>query len=67
MQLALFASGLSNPTGIVSTGIPGDGRLFVLDQSGKIRIINSTGTVVSEPFLDVSSLVSFGGEAGLLC
>lgn len=66
VQLALFATGLNNPTSIVSTGVTGDKRLFVLDQSGKIRIVNSTGTVVSEPFLDISSIVSFGGEAGLL-
>lgn len=65
-QLALFSSGVSNPTSIVSTGVAGDKRLFVIDQSGKIRIINSTGTVVSESFLDISSLVMFSGEAGLL-
>jgi len=66
VQVALFASGLSNPTGIISTGIQGDGRLFVLDQNGKIRIVNSSGTVVSEPFLDISNLVTPGGETGLL-
>ncbi len=65
-QLALFSSGVSNPAGIASTGVVGDKRLFVIDQSGKIRIINGTGTVVSEPFLDVSSLVTFSGEEGLL-
>ena len=66
VQLALFASGISNPTDILSTGVSGDGRLFVLDQSGKIRIINSTGTVVPQPFLDITSQVRFEGEMGLL-
>lgn len=66
VQLALFATGISNPTGIVSTGVSDDNRLFVLDQSGKIRIVNSSGTVINQPFLDVSDAVSFEGEMGLL-
>ncbi len=66
VQVALFASGIEHPTSIISTGVKGDGRLFVLDQSGKIRIINSTGTVVSQPFLDISSQTRFEGEMGLL-
>ena len=66
VQLALYATGLSNPTGIVSSGIAGDERLFVLDQNGIIRIVNSTGTVLSEPFLDISDIVMPGGETGLL-
>jgi glucose/arabinose dehydrogenase len=66
VQLALFTSGISDPTSIVSSGVSGDGRLFVLDQSGKIRIVNSTGTLVAQPFLDISSQVRFEGEMGLL-
>jgi glucose/arabinose dehydrogenase len=66
VQLALVTSGLTNSTGIVSSGVTGDGRLFVLDQNGLIRIVNSSGTVVSEPFLDISSQVMPGGETGLL-
>lgn len=66
VQLALFATGLSDPTAIVSTGIVNDKRLFVLDQSGKVFIVNGSGTVVKEPFLDLTSNVLSGGEAGLL-
>jgi glucose/arabinose dehydrogenase len=44
----------------------GDDRLFVVEQSGKIRIIRPNGTVAPEPFLDVSGLISRGGEQGLL-
>lgn len=65
-QVALFASGVEKPTGIAASGVANDKRLFVLSQSGKVNVVNGSGTVVTEPFLDVSSLVSFGGEAGLL-
>lgn len=66
VQLALFATGLGGPTSIVSSGVAGDGRLFVLDQNGKVRIVNNTGTVLTEPFLDLSGTVLPGGETGLL-
>jgi glucose/arabinose dehydrogenase len=66
VQLALFASGIEHPTSITSTGLASDERLFVLDQSGKIRVINGTGTVVGQPFLDISSQTRFEGEMGLL-
>jgi glucose/arabinose dehydrogenase len=39
--------------------------LFVVEQAGRVRIIRN-GTVVSEPFLDITSRVSSGGERGLL-
>ncbi len=42
------------------------GRQFVVEQDGQIRLINS-GQNLSRPFLDVSSLIDFnGGERGLL-
>src|SRR5688572_591789 len=44
----------------------GDDRLFVVEQGGHIRILNADGTVNEADFLDVSSLVSDGGEQGLL-
>jgi len=43
----------------------GDPRLFVVEQAGRIRIVRD-GQVVRRPFLDLSSLVSYGGERGLL-
>jgi len=66
VQLALYATGVGKPTSITSSGVAGDKRLFVLDQSGKIYVVNGSGSVVKEPFLDISSLVSFSGEMGLL-
>ena len=51
---------------LLITAPSGDDRLFVVEQGGKIRIVRLDGTVASRPFLDVSSLVSGGGEQGLL-
>jgi glucose/arabinose dehydrogenase len=62
----LFASGLQSPTAITSTPSTADKRLFVLEQSGKIRVINQSGELESEAFLDISSKTLSGGELGLL-
>lgn len=57
------ATGLSAP--VFLTSPPGDARLFIVEQGGRVRII-SNGTVLAEPFLDLRSRVSSGGERGLL-
>ncbi len=44
---------------------PGDPRLFVLEQTGRIRIVTD-GVVGETPFLDLSAEVSGGNEQGLL-
>ena len=61
--LELFAQGLSSPVEIKTAG---DDRLFVVEQGGTIKILNSDGTVNPTPFLNVSSIISSGGERGLL-
>lgn len=62
-ELTPFASGFSAPIGITNAG---DDRLFVIQQGGQIRIINTDGTVNQTPFLNVSSIITSGGEQGLL-
>ena len=62
-NLTPFATGLTHPVCISNCG---DSRLFVTDQSGLIRIVDSTGKVASQPFLDIHERVVFGGEQGLL-
>lgn len=62
-KLEVVAEGLSQP--LFVTAPADDPRLFVLEQSGTIRILEG-GEVVSDPFLDVSGLISTGGERGLL-
>lgn len=66
LSLELYATGLSLPTSIAHTGIPGDGRLFITQQGGKIRIIDAQGTHLPTSFLDITSKVSLYGENGLL-
>jgi glucose/arabinose dehydrogenase len=45
---------------------PGDEqRLFVVEQTGRIRVVQD-GRVLAQPFLDVSSKIVAGGEQGLL-
>jgi len=42
----------------------GSGRLFVVEQVGRIRVVRADGSVAT--FLDIRSAVSRGGEQGLL-
>src|SRR4051812_48433183 len=66
LQAGRIAGGFDAPLGMAAP--PGDSnRIFVVEQTGKIRIINlPSRTVNAIPFLDVSSQISVGGEQGLL-
>src|ERR1044071_1789417 len=64
LRLQQVATGLDFP--LFLTSPPGDvSRLFVVEKTGKIRIIKD-GALVTAPFLDLSGQVSGGGEQGLL-
>ena len=57
-------SGMSSP--VLLTAPPGDlTRLFIVEQSGAIRIIKN-GTLLSTSFLTLSDSISIGSEQGLL-
>jgi hypothetical protein len=58
------ASGLVDPV-YVTHANDGTGRLFVLEQAGRIRIVVKQ-VLISEPFLDITDRVLSGGERGLL-
>ena len=69
VDVEVIADNLSSPLGVVA--VPDNTkRLFVIDQVGKIWIIDSNGTKLTAPFLDVSSrlvtLSPFYDERGLL-
>jgi hypothetical protein len=58
------AGGFNLPLHVTHAG-DGSGRLFVVEQGGRIRILNQ-GVLLSTPFLDISGRVSCCGERGLL-
>jgi glucose/arabinose dehydrogenase len=62
ISLEPVVSGLDHPVSIAHTA---DTRLFVVEQPGRIVIVDGTH-VLPEPFLDIRSLVQYGGEQGLL-
>jgi len=59
----LVASGLDHPVHVTSP--PGDPRLFVVEQPGRIRVIEN-GRLLDRPFLDLTDRVRTGYERGLL-
>jgi glucose/arabinose dehydrogenase len=57
---SIVASGLTNPTAMA---LAPDGRIFVCEQGGSLRVIKN-GALLSTPFLTVT--VNSSGERGLL-
>jgi glucose/arabinose dehydrogenase len=65
IQLEPLADGFTRPVYVTHAG-DGSGRLFVLEQPGRIAIVRA-GEVVQQPFLDITNRVgSRGNEQGLL-
>jgi glucose/arabinose dehydrogenase len=62
LALQEIASGLSSPVYVAAPS--SDARLFVVEQPGRIRLIEN-GQLLATPFLDISSRVSTGGERGM--
>lgn len=60
-----IAGGFTQPTDITHAG---DDRLFIVERVGQIRIIDTTGSVLPTPFLNIDPLVDSAshGERGLL-
>lgn len=59
-----IASGLSSPVDITHAG---DNRLFIVEQTGRIKIVDTSGQVLSAPFLDIRQRVRDSrNEQGLL-
>jgi glucose/arabinose dehydrogenase len=65
LRLQPLSSVLAAP--VFLTVPPGDvGRLFVVEQGGLIKSLNSIDGTPRATFLDVSALITSGGERGLL-
>lgn len=52
------------PIGVEDAG-DGSGRLFIVEQGGRIRVVRA-GVQKATPLLDITSRISAGGERGLL-
>src|SRR5688572_28289237 len=65
LQLTLLevVTGPTEPTYL--TAPANDTRLFIVEQEGRIRVVQN-GQLLATPFLDLTSLVLSGGERGLL-
>jgi glucose/arabinose dehydrogenase len=59
----LVSTGLSAPVFLTQPFT--DGRIFVVEQPGRIRIVRD-GVLQSTPYLDITNRVLYGGERGLL-
>jgi glucose/arabinose dehydrogenase len=60
----MVLEGLESPIGVTNAG-DGSGRLFIIEQAGRIRIIQD-GVLLTVPFLDIVDRVDCCGERGLL-
>ena len=67
--LEVVATGLTAPLHLTHAG-DGSGRLFIVDQIGQIRVVDSDGALLAAPFLDLTSKIvtvnDFFDERGLL-
>ncbi|MBU1865965.1 MAG: PQQ-dependent sugar dehydrogenase, partial [Actinobacteria bacterium] len=66
LALETVARGFTFP--VYATSPPGDGRVFVVERAGLIRIVDPGGSVLPNPFLDISDRIdsASGIELGLL-
>jgi glucose/arabinose dehydrogenase len=64
LGLERIGEGLSLPVHLTHAG-DGSGRLFVVEQEGRIRILGPAG-LSNSPFLDIAGRVGCCGEQGLL-
>jgi len=64
VRLESIAQSLDDPVLVGNAG-DGSGRLFFVEQAGRILVFEG-GTVLTDPFLDITSRVTSGAERGLL-
>lgn len=59
-----IAGGFTSPVSVTHAG-DGSDRLFVTQQGGQIKVVEN-GVHLTTPFLDISAIITAGGESGLL-
>jgi glucose/arabinose dehydrogenase len=64
VALEPVAGGLDQPVFVTGSG-DGSGRLYVVEQPGRIRVVEGGG-VAATPFVDLTDRIRSGGERGLL-
>ncbi|MGE5220984.1 MAG: PQQ-dependent sugar dehydrogenase [Omnitrophica WOR_2 bacterium] len=64
ISLQTYASGFNKPV-FITNAKDGSGRIFIVEQPGRIRIIKN-GQIQATDFLDISDRVLYSGEEGLL-
>ena len=64
LSIRPVVSGLESPVNVTAPRSE-PGRLYVVEQAGRILVVEN-GRVREEPFLDIRSIVRSGGEQGLL-
>ncbi len=64
LALQLAVTGLASPV-FVTSAHDGSGRLFVLEQAGRVRVVKD-GQLVPASYLDLTGQIASGGERGLL-
>lgn len=64
LDIQLFSQNFDRPVNIKHAG---DDKLYVVEQDGYIRVVNSDGSVEVSPFLNIDSkVINSGNERGLL-
>ena len=64
VDVKVAVKGLVAPLDVTNAG-DDSGRLFVVEQGGRIRIVKD-GALGERPFIDISGRIASGGERGLL-
>lgn len=60
ITLVQIATELADPVSVSNAG-DGSGRVFVVERPGRVRIIDNTGALLPDPFLDISPLSQTAG------
>ncbi len=64
IDLRLVTGNVTNPVYVTHAG-DGSGRLFIVEQNGRIKVFDGTN-LLAQPFLNITTQTLFSGEQGLL-